>query len=535
MTTGMTQPAATDVAHEGTVGGARDSYCVVIPTLGRSCLTDCLAALAAADGPLPQQVVLVDDRRDTPSPLPVCVPEVLADRTTVVTLEGRGPAAARNAGWRATAAAWIAFLDDDVQVGPRWRAELAADLGAQPDYVAGVQGVISVPLPAGRRPTDWERGTAGLAGARWITADMAYRRRALLDAGGFDERFPRPFREDVDLALRLMSRGWKLARGGRSTSHPVRPAPRWASLRAQAGNADDALMLRLHGRDWRDRAGAARGRRAGHWVTTGLAAFALAGLAARPRPRALRAAAAAAGLGWLSATGEFAAARIRCGPRTRAEITEMLITSALIPPLAVTHWLRGWWRSRHVPAWPPRPAAVLFDRDGTLIRDVPYNTSPDLVQPVPGAAAATGRLRRAGVRLGVVTNQSGVGRGMISPDQLAAVNQRVNDLLGPFGCWAVCPHAPADDCECRKPRPLLVQQAAASLGVEPADCVVIGDIGADAAAAYAAGARAILVPTPVTRPSETAGVPAVASLAEAVGAVLGGAWPQSWPGQGDTS
>ena len=224
-------------------GGHSPRYTVIIPTLGRPCLQDGLDALAAAAGPLPDQVVLADDRPDTPDPLPVRLPPALADRTMIVTLEGRGPAAARNAGWRAAQdTEWVAFLDDDVVVGPAWRADLVADLAAQPGRVAGVQGTITVPLPEGRRPTDWERGTAGLATARWITADMAYRRRALIDAGGFDERFPRAFREDADLALRMMDRGWQLAQGRRETTHPVRPARRWASLRAQAGNADDALM-----------------------------------------------------------------------------------------------------------------------------------------------------------------------------------------------------------------------------------------------------------------------------------------------------
>ena len=459
-------------------GGYSPRYTVIIPTLGRACLQDCLDALAAAAGPRPDQVVLADDRPDTPDPLPVRLPPALADRTAIVTLEGRGPAAARNAGWRAACATeWVAFLDDDVVVSPAWRADLVADLVAQPARVAGVQGTITVPRPEGRRPTDWERGTAGLATARWITADMAYRRRALIDSGGFDERFPRAFREDADLALRLLDRGWQLAQGRRETTHPVRPPRRWASLRAQAGNADDALMTRRHGRDWHRRAQAAPGRRAGHWVTTALAAASGAALAASrlaaqqaghlspaqrpaggpPVPgsarQRLRWAAAAAALGWLAATGEFAAARIRPGPRTPAEVTDMIITSALIPPLAVGHWTRGWWRARTAEPWPPRPAAVLFDRDGTLVRDVPYNGRPDLVEPMPGAAVATARLRQAGMRLGVVTNQSGIGRGIITDGQAGAVNERVEELLGPFGAWAVCPHGPDEGCGCRKPCP----------------------------------------------------------------------------------
>jgi HAD superfamily hydrolase (TIGR01662 family) len=503
------------------------SYAVVIPTLGRPCLQACLDALAAADGPLPRQIVLADDRRDTPDPLPVVVPEPFTDRTVVVTLEGRGPAAARNAGWRtAEPADWVAFLDDDVRVGPDWRAALIADLAGQPDRVAGVQGVIDVPLPADRRPTDWERGTAGLAGARWITADMAYRRTALLAAGGFDERFPRAFREDADLALRLLDLGWELRQGSRRTTHPVRPASRWASLKAQAGNADDVLMGRLHGRGWYQRAEAAPGRRRGHAVTTALlASSVLAGsvsLVAPPRRRpGWRRAALVTGGAWLTSAGEFTAARVGPGPRTRAETTTMAVTSVIIPPLAVGHWLRGQWRHRRVTPWPPVPAAVLFDRDGTLIRDVPYNGDPARVEPMPGAAAALERLRAAGIRLGVVTNQSAVGRGLITVADMESVNQRVGELLGPFGTWAICPHDPAAGCECRKPEPFLVRKAAAELGVDPADCVVVGDIGTDAAAAYAAGARAILVPTPVTQPEETAGLPVAAGLDEAVSAVLG--------------
>jgi histidinol-phosphate phosphatase family protein len=207
----------------------------------------------------------------------------------------------------------------------------------------------------------------------------------------------------------------------------------------------------------------------------------------------------------------------------------MAVTSALIPPLAVGHWLRGLAGHRRAPPWPPPPAAVLFDRDGTLIRDVPYNGRPELVQPTPGAAHAVARLRSAGIRLGVVTNQSGVGRGLITAAQMEAVNRRVEEVLGPFDVWAVCVHDAADGCACRKPEPYLVQLAAARLGVEPADCVVIGDIGSDVAAAHAAGARAILVPTPATLPAESAGVPTAAGLSEAIAALLDGRPLRSWP------
>jgi len=170
-----------------------------------------------------------------------------------------------------------------------------------------------------------------------------------------------------------------------------------------------------------------------------------------------------------------------------------------------------------------RPAAVLFDRDGTLVRDVPYNADPDRVTPMPGAQQAVAQLRGRGVRLGVVSNQSGVARGLISADALRRVNRRVDELFGGFDTWQTCPHGPEDGCACRKPRPGLILAAARDLGVPTAACVVIGDIGADVAAATAAGAAAVLVPTPITRADEVVAAPRVAEdLVSAVEWVLGG-------------
>jgi len=532
------------------------SYVVVIPTVGRPCLQECLDALdkaVSAGAFAPRQVVLADDRRDTPDPLPVAVPAELADLVTEVTLEGRGPATARNAGWRAAVPSeWVVFLDDDVLVSPEWAEQLAVDLAEAAPDVGGVQGVIEVPWRHDSRPADSQRATLGLASAPWITADMAYRRAALADAGGFDERFPRAYREDSDLALRVCDLGWSLRRGRRRAEHPVRPPSPWASIRAQAGNADDAAMRRQHGPDWRRRAGAAAGRRGVHLTTCALGAGAvlLAGIAAvwsgtvawsgtaarggaaRDGVAARRAAAVCAA-GWLGLTAEFAARRIAAGPRTRQEAGAMLVTSAVIPPLAAWHWLAGTRRVRDAGPWPPTPAAVLFDRDGTLVRDVPYNTDPALVVPVPGAAQALAALRQAGIRVGVVSNQSGVGQGIITPDQLSAVNSRVEELLGPFSSWQVCTHHADAGCACRKPMPGLITAAADALGVTAAQCVMIGDIATDVTAARAAGARGILVPTPQTSAADLIGVPRAESLGEAVAAILAGRPLPSWHGAGD--
>jgi histidinol-phosphate phosphatase family protein len=181
--------------------------------------------------------------------------------------------------------------------------------------------------------------------------------------------------------------------------------------------------------------------------------------------------------------------------------------------------------------------AVLFDRDGTLVVDVPYNGEPARVRLMPGAAAAMGRLRRAGLAIGLVSNQSGIARGLITRRQVDDVNRKLASLVGGFDVIEICPHAETDGCGCRKPAPGLIRSAARRLGVPVAACVVVGDIGADVDAAQAAGARGILVPTPRTLPAEIAAAPEQADdLLAAVELILtppgpAGGMPQRFAGQ----
>jgi HAD superfamily hydrolase (TIGR01662 family) len=490
---------------------------VVIPTIGRPSLGVLLAQLVSGDASdhshrHSQAIVVVDDRPAPSEPLRVSA------GVRVLRSGGHGPAAARNVGWRAVDTEWVAFLDDDVVPGPQWAEQLTRDLQEVEPDVGASQGRIEVPLPNDRRPTDFERGTAGLASARWITADMAYRRAALQRVGGFDERFPRAYREDADLALRVIATGYRIVEGRRRTVHPVRPSGPLASVRAQRGNTDDALMRRRHGPGWRQRVGDGPGRLRRHGLTTAAAAVAF-GAAALHHRRVAR----AAGLVWAALTGAFALHRILPGPRTAPEVGAMLATSIAIPPVACWHRMVGelrWWRVSPSAAV---PAAVLFDRDDTLVHDVPYNTDPAAVVPMPGAREALIRLRNAGIPVGVVTNQSGVARGLITAEQLELVNARLSELLGPFDAWSMCLHGEDDGCGCRKPAPGLVKNAAAQLGVPVDRCVLIGDIGADVTAAAAAGARGILVPTARTLRQEIRSAAEVAAdIAEAVELALSG-------------
>ncbi len=195
---------------------------------------------------------------------------------------------------------------------------------------------------------------------------MAYRREALDAAGGFDERLPRAFREDAEIAFRVRRAGWRLQAGRRETRHPVRPETRWVSLRTQRGNADDALLRRLYGPRWRDLLEIPPGRRSRHAAVTALAVTALTGgiaaLVTGRRGWAIVAAAAATGW-WAAGTAEFAAARIVPGPRDRDEVVTMLATSVAIPPVAVAHWLRGWWTWRGAE---PIPISARSERTRTV-------------------------------------------------------------------------------------------------------------------------------------------------------------------------
>jgi histidinol-phosphate phosphatase family protein len=461
-------------------------FAIVIPTIGRASLHRLLAALDGSSGPRPVAVVVVDDRARANPPLELST----SLPATVVRSGGRGPAAARNVGWRSTRAEWICFVDDDVIPHANWLGAVAEDIAeAERIGAAGSQAVIEVPRVAGRRATDDEQRTQRLGDAQWITADMAFTRSVLVAVGGFDERFRRAYREDSDIALRIIRAGNTIARGARCSTHPVAVPSSWlSSVRAQIGNQDNALMRRKHGPSWRDAVGEGPGRMPAHAATTA-AALSVAVLAVTGRWRAAVRAAAL----WVALTAEFTSRRILAGPRTISEIARMAVTSVMIPPVAVYHRIRGEWDFRSARRDPP--LAVLLDRDDTIIEDRHYLNDPGGVQPMAGADDALRRLRERGLLLGIVSNQSGVAKGLITHDELAAVNARVDQMLGPFDAWQVCMHDDADGCGCRKPAPGMVLAAADALGVDAARCVVIGDTGGDVNAALSAGADAVLVPT----------------------------------------
>lgn len=147
-----------------------------------------------------------------------------------------------------------------------------------------------------------------------------------------------------------------------------------------------------------------------------------------------------------------------------------------------------------------RPA-VFLDKDGTLVHDLPYNVDPDRLRLTPGAREATHALRRAGYALVVVTNQSGIARGLFPPAALPPIRARLEFLLNvTFDAFEICPHHPrgtileyAVACGCRKPLPGLLLSAARDLDLDLARSWMVGDILDDIEAGSRAGCRTALI------------------------------------------
>jgi heptosyltransferase-2 len=143
---------------------------------------------------------------------------------------------------------------------------------------------------------------------------------------------------------------------------------------------------------------------------------------------------------------------------------------------------------------------VYLDRDGTLNFDPGYLNQPEQLRLLPGVGQAVARLNRAGFKTVVLSNQSGLARGLITPEQLDAVHLRLRELLAADGARLdgifICPHHPDDACSCRKPAPGLVLRAQQELGLAPdhaSHAIVVGDRAGDIGLARNIGARAVFV------------------------------------------
>jgi D-glycero-D-manno-heptose 1,7-bisphosphate phosphatase len=185
-----------------------------------------------------------------------------------------------------------------------------------------------------------------------------------------------------------------------------------------------------------------------------------------------------------------------------------------------------------------RRRAAFLDRDGTIIEDVNFITHPDDARLRPGAAEAIASLNARGIAVVVITNQSGIARGMFTAADYEAVRDRVGELLAPRGAHIdasyYCPHHPdiSGPCDCRKPGTLLFDQAITDLDLDAADSMFAGDRLRDVLPATSYGGKAFLVRGPATPPGEVddataSGALIVDSLLEAATRFLGSQQPTS--------
>jgi D-glycero-D-manno-heptose 1,7-bisphosphate phosphatase len=177
----------------------------------------------------------------------------------------------------------------------------------------------------------------------------------------------------------------------------------------------------------------------------------------------------------------------------------------------------------------PRPA-VFLDRDGTIIHDAEYLRDPKDVELLPGVARAIARLNGHDIPVIVVTNQSGIARGLLTHDDYAAVRARLDELLAAesarIDASYACPHHPdfTGVCDCRKPATLLYRQAAADHAIDLTRSTFVGDRWRDVAPALELGGRGILIAGPSTPADELerarADVEVASSLEDAVERLL---------------
>jgi glycosyltransferase involved in cell wall biosynthesis len=310
---------------------------VVVPTFNRPQLLERgLAGLVAQTfDPSAYEIVIADDAASESTRLQVeewrsrCLQSGPVIHYLPVR-DSRGPAAARNAGWRFAQGQVIAFTDDDCIPEPEW---LVAGTRAIREGATGVSGRVVVPLPDD--PTDYERNAAGLATAEFVTANCFYLRSALEAVGGFDERFAMAWREDSDLWLTFMGRGEKLVSAEDAVViHPLRPAPWGVSLSQQRKSQYNALLYKKHPQLYRQRVQPEPPR--DYYAIVGSIVGFLLGLGLR-RPGVT----VASFVIWVRLTATFIARRLQGTSRRPAHIAEVAVTSALIPPLAVYWRLRG--------------------------------------------------------------------------------------------------------------------------------------------------------------------------------------------------
>lgn len=248
-----------------------------------------------------------------------------------------GPAIARNLGWKAAKSPIIAFTDDDCIPFPDWLTKGVEAFSASQD-IAAVSGRVIMPLP--EIPTDYEYNAAHLETSEFVTANCFYRRDVLLDMGGFDERFTMAWREDSDLFFTLLTHGKTyVCTPEVQVVHPVRPASWGVSIRQQRKSMFNALLYKKHPALYRERI-----QSSPPWHYYGIVLAFLTGMIGLIGRSKLLMVSGFGVWGWF--TARFCMHRLEHTSHAPSHIVEMIVTSVLIPPLAIFWRIVGIFKFR---------------------------------------------------------------------------------------------------------------------------------------------------------------------------------------------
>lgn len=309
---------------------------VVVPTFKRPLLLRrCLRALTQQIVSRPfVEVIVVSDGPDVETR--AIVNEFAQQNAAFIHLQlpyKKGPAAARNLGWQSASADLIAFTDDDTLPDKDWLQQIVNAYKGEKEIAYSGRVVV----PQSPSPTDYEKNTAGLETADFVTANCCCTKAALQKAAGFDERFSMAWREDSDLHFKLLLNNVPVIKLPQAVVlHPVRKAAWGVSLKEQKKGLFDALLYKKYPQLYRNKIQASP---AWNYYAIVVAA-ALSALALMLHQRWSF---GVAFIVWLLLLMQFIHKRLRQTSKAFNHVAEMIVTSAFIPFLSLYwHWYGAW-------------------------------------------------------------------------------------------------------------------------------------------------------------------------------------------------
>lgn len=313
---------------------------VVIPTYRRpSLLLKCVNALFQQDFPHQNfEIIVVSDGYDDQTYKALIeFEENLFPAVRLYALSKKsGPAAARNFGWKQAKNNLVVFTDDDCIPEPTWISAFVDSYLKNGSPIAAFAGKTIVPISL--RPTDYERNISRLEKAEFITANCACTKGALKKVEGFDERFTMAWREDSDLHFKFIQHNVPIIKVENAVViHPVRKAPWGVSMREEKKGAFNALLYKKYPLLYKQKIQPHPPWR--YYIIVCLLLLMITGFIAGQGSLA-----AAAFLGWWICTWWFIMKRLSKTSRSRIHISEMIVTSAVIPIISLYWRFYGCWK-----------------------------------------------------------------------------------------------------------------------------------------------------------------------------------------------